>query len=172
MSRAALLIVGCAATGHALAVQGNDFATLLVFNLAVIALGSVFVLRPGELHSAWPRMATLGFGVIYVGLGLWAMKYARPLQVGGRMIREVKGVPRECSGELMFGSGVTLWSVWSDRKNSRFGGFFCGREVHRACKALGSRRRCAWSGGARHIDARSIAVSNALGSPARPVQRR
>lgn len=42
-----------------------------------------------------------------VRLSLWAMNYARPLQVSGRMIKEINGVPIEFSGELMFENGVT-----------------------------------------------------------------
>lgn len=79
VARAALLVVGSGATVHALAAANDAFATLLVFNLAVIALGSLYVLRPGELPTAWPRLALLGFGVMYIGLGLWAVARLRDL---------------------------------------------------------------------------------------------
>lgn len=115
VARAALLLVGCAATGHALAAQGNDFATLLVFNLAVIALGSVFVLRPGELQSAWPRLATLGFGVIYVGLGLWAV--ARLRDMGDAL----EGAAR--AGPIM----AAFTATWANDTCAYFAGRFFGK---------------------------------------------
>lgn len=115
VARAALLIIGCVATGHALASEHNDFATLLVFNLGVIALGSVYVLRPGELATAWPRMATLGFGVVYVGLGLWAV--ARLRDMGDAL----EGAAR--AGPIM----AAFTATWANDTCAYFAGRFLGK---------------------------------------------
>lgn len=114
VARAALLIVGALATGHALA-STNELATLLVFNLAVIALGSVYVLRPGELHTAWPRLATLGFGVVYIGLGLWAVSRLRDLG------DSLEGQAR--AGPIM----AAFTATWANDTCAYFAGRFFGK---------------------------------------------
>lgn len=114
IARAALLIVGALATGHALA-STNELATLLVFNLAVIALGSVYVLRPGELHTAWPRLATLGFGVVYIGLGLWAVSRLRDLGDA------LEGPAR--AGPIM----AAFTATWANDTCAYFAGRFFGK---------------------------------------------
>ncbi len=114
-ARAALLVVGTGATVHALAAAGDAFATLLVFNLAVIALGSLYVLRPGELHTAWPRLALLGFGVMYIGLGLWAV--ARLRDLGDAL----EGAAR--AGPIL----AAFTATWANDTCAYFAGRFLGR---------------------------------------------
>lgn len=115
VARAALLIIGALATGHALAAANDAFATLLVFNLAVIALGSIYVLRPGELHTAWPRLALLGFGVVYIGLGLWAVSRLRDLG------DTLEGAAR--AGPIM----AAFTATWANDTCAYFAGRFLGK---------------------------------------------
>lgn len=115
VARGALMVVGSAATLHALAAGDDAFATLMVFNLAVIALGSLFVLRPGDLATAWPRLALLGFGVMYVGLGLWAV--ARLRDLGDTL----EGAAR--AGPIL----AAFTATWSNDTCAYFAGRFLGK---------------------------------------------
>jgi phosphatidate cytidylyltransferase len=76
--RIALLIVGGAATTISLVVDNAGIA-ILVMQLATMALASMFVLQPGDLQLAWKRLATLAFGVWYVGLSIVCVARLRDL---------------------------------------------------------------------------------------------
>jgi phosphatidate cytidylyltransferase len=77
-SRWALLLVGGAATALSLVVQ-DAITAILVLQLSMIAFASMFVLAPGDLPSAWRRLCTLTFGVLYVGLGFLAVGRLRDM---------------------------------------------------------------------------------------------
>jgi phosphatidate cytidylyltransferase len=77
-ARIVLLVVGTLSTVLLLfaqtAVQG-----VLILQLGVLVIGSLFVLRPGHFDSAWQRMCVLAFGVVYVGVGLGSVSHLREM---------------------------------------------------------------------------------------------
>lgn len=77
-SRIALMIVGTIATALLLVVQ-TAVQAILVLQLSMMALASMFVLAPGELATAWRRLSTLTFGILYVGLGMISVGRLRDL---------------------------------------------------------------------------------------------
>ena len=76
--RVALMIVGCTATTLSLLV--DDAATsILILQIATMVLASMYVLKPGDLATAWKRLCALAFGVWYVGLSLLCVARLRDL---------------------------------------------------------------------------------------------
>jgi CDP-diglyceride synthetase len=80
-SRWALMLVGGAATALSLIVH-DAITAILILQLSMIAFASMFVLAPGDLPTAWKRLCTLTFGVLYVGLGFLAVARLRELGDG------------------------------------------------------------------------------------------
>jgi phosphatidate cytidylyltransferase len=80
-SRVALMVVGMIAAALLLVVDSAAQA-LLVLQLSMIAFASMFVLAPGDLATAWRRLCTLMFGVLYIGLGVIAVVRLRDLGDG------------------------------------------------------------------------------------------
>ncbi|HEY4220742.1 MAG TPA: phosphatidate cytidylyltransferase, partial [Myxococcota bacterium] len=76
--RATLMIAGGVATTVSLLVESTTIS-ILVLQLACMAIASVFVLRPGDLTTAWKRLGILAFGVIYIGLGVACVARLRDL---------------------------------------------------------------------------------------------
>lgn len=77
-SRWALLLVGGVATALSILVD-DAVQAILILQMSMIAFACMFVLAPGELVTAWKRLCTLTFGVLYVGLGLIAVGRLRDL---------------------------------------------------------------------------------------------
>lgn len=76
--RMALIVIGGAATALSLIVE-DAIQAILILQLSMIAFACIFVLAPGELATAWKRLATLTFGVLYVGLGFIAVARLRDM---------------------------------------------------------------------------------------------
>ena len=77
-SRVALMVVGTIATALLLVVE-TAVQAILVMQLSMIAFASLFVLAPGDLSTAWRRVCTLMFGILYVGLGMISIGRLRDL---------------------------------------------------------------------------------------------
>ena len=77
-SRAALMVVGTIGSALLMFVE-TSVQAMLVVQLSMMAFASMFVLAPGELATAWRRLATLMFGIIYVGLGMTSIGRLREL---------------------------------------------------------------------------------------------
>jgi phosphatidate cytidylyltransferase len=128
-SRIALLIVGGGSTALALLLH-DAVASLLVLYLSLILLAATFVLKPGDMHTAWPRLAVLYFGVVYIGIGLWSVSRLRdfgdPLQ----------GVAR--GGPLM----AAFTATWANDTCAYFAGRAFGK--HKMAEAVSPKKT--WEG--------------------------
>jgi phosphatidate cytidylyltransferase len=60
----------------------DGLQSLLLLNLALVVLGSMFVLSPGEMATAWRRLAQHYFGMCYIVLGLFSVVSLRELGQG------------------------------------------------------------------------------------------
>jgi phosphatidate cytidylyltransferase len=128
-SRIALLIVGGGSTALALLLH-DAVASLLVLYISLILLAATFVLKPGDMHTAWPRLAVLYFGVVYIGIGLWSVSRLRdfgdPLQ----------GVAR--GGPLL----AAFTATWANDTCAYFAGRAFGK--HKMAEAVSPKKT--WEG--------------------------
>jgi phosphatidate cytidylyltransferase len=76
--RWATIVIGLAALVASLVFEDATRA-LLTLQLGLVLLTSMFVLSPGDMPTAWKRLALLYFGVVYISLGLFSVVKLRDL---------------------------------------------------------------------------------------------
>jgi len=77
-ARIALVVVGTTVAAISMTTTDPN-VTWLSVHVGFIAIAIFFLLRTGEFETAWPRMAALSFGVVYVALALVSIYRLRGL---------------------------------------------------------------------------------------------
>jgi phosphatidate cytidylyltransferase len=76
--RGLLIVCGPVCVGVAFLTDDAGRA-LLTLQASLIVFAAATVLKPGDLPTAWRRMATAWFGIAYAGFGLWSLGRLREL---------------------------------------------------------------------------------------------
>lgn len=72
------VVVGTAVTALGM-LAGDGVSVFLWAHAGAILVATLFTLRTGDMHTVWPRMATLAFGLVYVCLAVIAVYRLRVL---------------------------------------------------------------------------------------------